>query len=162
MSYFSNFPLYRLADGSLGINITARTKIINSFRDNVNVYYEHTISDNETPEVVADKFYDDVELVWVILLFNDIHNIYTQWPIDQQSLEEYIDEKYENPYGIHHYVSAATGNIVGEDHVSYDRVPVTNSEYEIDENDSKRKIKLILPELVSQVVSQHRELMSKV
>ena len=161
MSYFSPFPLVRMKDGSLGMNITARTQILNAYKSDENVYYEHSIIDGETPEVIADKFYDDVEMAWTILLFNDIYNVYTQWPVDSETLNQYIDDTYEVPYGVHHYVSAATGNIVSESHAAYDRVPVTNTEYEYEENDAKRKIKLILPELIGQVVSQHKALMSR-
>lgn len=161
MSYFSVFPLFRLTDNSLGMNITARTKIVATYKDKDGAFYEHSILDGETPEIIADKFYDDIELAWTILLFNDIHNIYTQWPADQQTLEAYIDEKYEDPNGVHHYESLATGNIVGSDWVSYDRFPVTNAEYEIAENDAKRNIKLLLPDYIGQVVSQHKDLMQK-
>lgn len=161
MGYFSSFPLVRLLDNSLGMNITARTKILASYKTNAKVYYEHTIVDGETPEIIADKFYDDADLSWVVMIFNDIFNIYKDWPQDQYTLEQYIYDKYENPYGIHHYVSASTGNIVGQEHVSYDRVPVTNYEYEVDLNDSKRTIKLILPELVGGIVSQHKELLTR-
>lgn len=161
MGYFSSFPLVRLRDGSLGMNVTARNKILSAYKNNAKVYYEHSVTDGETPEIIADKFYDDAELAWVILIFNDIHNVYKDWPQDNFTLENYIYDKYENPYGIHHYVSASTGNVVSFDHVSYDRVPVTNYDFEVDLNDSKRKIKLILPEYVGQVVSQHKELMTR-
>lgn len=157
MSYFNPMPLFRLKDGSLGLNITARTKILDLYKTDVSAYYEHSIMDGETPEIIADKFYDNPNLAWTILLFNEIHNIYEQWPLDYYSLEQFISTKYENPYGVHHYVSLATGNIVDSDHVAYDRQPVLNFDYEVELNDAKRKIKLIVPDLISNVVSQHRE-----
>ena len=161
MAYFSSFPLVRLNDGSLGMNITARNKFVAKYKNDPNYFYEHTITEGETPEIIADKFYDDVELVWVIMIFNDMMNVYNDWPADQYTLSQFIDEKYDNPYAIHHYVAASTGAIVDLDYPSYDRVPVTNTEYEIALNDSKRKIKLLLPELVGQAVTQHKELMSR-
>lgn len=162
MSYFKGFPVIQLNDGSYGMNITARVKMIGSYKDNERAFYTHIIQDGETPEIIADKFYDDVELAWVVMMFNDIFNVYTQWPVDQYTLNEYIDEKYEDPNDIHHYVSISTGNIVDSTHVLYDRLPVTNREYENDENDSKREIRLVLPELVANVISQQKELMARV
>jgi hypothetical protein len=160
MSYFNVFPLFTLQDGSIGINITARTKIMSALKSDPAAYYVHNVTDGETPEIIADKFYGEAELAWTILLFNEIHNVYTDWPLDSYSLDQYIDSKYENPYEIHHYVSIATGNIVGSDHVTYDRFPVTNQDYEVELNDSKRKINLIVPELISSVVLQHKNQMN--
>lgn len=161
MAYFNVFPLVRLNDGSLGMNITSRTAFLSKYTNDPRYYYEHTITEGETPEIIADKFYDDVEMAVFILLFNGIVNVYEEWPLDSYTLDQYIDDKYDNPNEVHHYVAASTGNIVDADYLAYDRIPITNAEYEIELNDSRRKIKLILPELIGSVVSQHKELMSR-
>lgn len=161
MAYFNVFPLVRMNNGTLAVNITARTAFLSKYRDDPRYYYEHSIGEGETPEIIADKFYDDATLAAFILMFNGIINVYEEWPMDSYSLDLYIDDKYANPNDIHHYVAASTGNIVDADYPVYDRVPVTNAEYEIELNESRRKIKLILPELIGSVVAQHRELMTR-
>ncbi len=57
-------------------------------------YYNYNIQDGETPETVAEKVYEDSGLYWLILQINNIVDPYTQWPLSNVSLEEYIVRKY--------------------------------------------------------------------
>jgi hypothetical protein len=157
MSYFSRFSLVR-HDGQLQINLTRRVAIDERFKTDPSVYYEYNIQETDTPENLADRFYDDPSYCWVILQFNDIINIYEQWPRSQYELESYINAKYDNPYAVHHYEAISTGQVVSvELHPAYDRVPVTNYEYEVALNEEKRPIKLVLPEIVPNIVLAHKE-----
>lgn len=157
MAYFSRFPLVR-HDNNLQVNLTRRVAIDPKFKNNPAVYFEYDVKDSDTPENIADRFYDDVDYSWVVLQFNDIVNVFEEWPKSQYELDQYILGKYDNPYGIHHYVSLSTNEYVSpEVHPSYDRIPVTNYEYEVELNDAKRKIKLVLPELANEVVIAHKE-----
>lgn len=157
MGYFSNFPLVRY-NGGLQVNLTRRSTVSSAFKNNEAYYYAYTVTEGDTPENLADRFYDDVNLAWVILDFNNIINVFEEWPKSQYELDMYIQEAYENPYGVHHYVSLE-GDIV--DHgtqPSWNRIPVTNYEYETEVNDAKRYVKLVLPELVNNIVSQQKDL----
>lgn len=157
MSYFNRFTLVR-HDGQLQVNLTRRVTIDEQFKTNPSVYYEYEVQESDTPENLSDRFYDDPEYAWVILQFNDIINVFEQWPRSQYELESYINGKYDNPFEVHHYKSVSTNEVVSYDlHPSYDRMPVTNYEYEVGINDEKRSIKLILPELVSEVVLSHKD-----
>lgn len=67
-------------------------------------YYQ--ISDNERPEQIAQKIYDNPELDWIILLTNNIKNLNNEWPLDNDSLYKYMINKYgsdEELSKIHHY-----------------------------------------------------------
>ena len=71
-------------------------------------YFEkYVIVGDDRPDIVADKFYDDPTLDWVVLLSNNVTNIQTEWPMPQASFDETMLEKYgtyEKLYsGIHHY-----------------------------------------------------------
>lgn len=160
MTYFSAFPFVRF-NNMLQVNLTRRVGVLESFKSNPAFYYEHTLDDSDTPESIADKLYDNGELAWVVLQFNNIVNVFDEWPKPQYELDSYVKEKYENPYGIHHYVDLDGNEIDYATTPSWNRMPITNYEYETVVNDSKRKIKLVLPELVNTIVSRHKELIQE-
>lgn len=161
MSYFTHFP-YIIGYSIQGkqydvIDITTRTIFDTDFKNNESAYFEYTIQENESPEIVADKIYSDVNMFWVILMFNDIHDVNEDWPLNHNSLVSYVKDKYKNEInGIHHYISASTGSIVDPKlHPQYDTVPITNYEYEEFVNDRKKTIRVPVPEIVSQIELSH-------
>lgn len=161
MSYFTHFPFisgYNIQGKQYDvIDITSRTVFDPEFKNNEAAYFEYLIQEGETPEVVADKIYSDVNLFWVILMFNDIQDVNEDWPLDHSSLMRYVKAKYKNDlYGIHHFVSASSGSIVdGKLHPQNDTVPITNYEYEETRNDHKKTIRIPVPEIVSQIELSH-------
>lgn len=98
--YFNYFPktIYNLDNNTKSVdvitNIMSKFAFEPSFKDNSVVYYEYVITDGETPESLAHRFYNDVEKHWVILTLNDIYNPQVDWPIEQRSLIKYLDKKY--------------------------------------------------------------------
>lgn len=161
-TYFSAFPLVRYND-ELHVNLTRRVGISGQFKNDPTYFIEYSIQDSDTPEVIADKIYDDSTLAWIVLSMNDIINVFEEWPLTQPSLESYIKQKYTNPNSIKHYVSASNGMIVDPTaNPSWDNVPVTFYEYELEQNESKRNIKLLMPDFVGDVVAKHKELMKVV
>lgn len=165
MSFFKRFPFvldYQIQGVPVtGIDMTRRTKISDSNKNDPSLYIWYDVVNGETPEMIADRVYDDASLYWVILLFNEIFDIDDQWPLSDYDLNNYINRTYEDPYEVHHYESAATGAIVDYNHVAYDRIKVTNKEYEIRLNDEKRRVKIPAPEFVPSIVSAHNELIEK-
>ena len=122
----------------------------------------YDVVDGESPEIIADLYYENVFLHWLVLLSNDIVNVYDQWPRSLISLEKYIDEKYDDPFGVHHYtINQSSGDtskkIIITDNTFYPNATIiSNYEYEIDLNDAKRRIRLIQREYVDQIVSEFR------
>ena len=98
-NYFSFFPqtLYQLTDNNADVvsKITSRFSFEQSFKENTAVSYEYDVKDGDTPEIIASKLYDSPERHWIILMFNDIVNVETDWPLDQMSLMEFIEKKYK-------------------------------------------------------------------
>ena len=96
--YFNYFPqTFYTSDGvTVGsfTNIISRYSFEKSFKNNTAVSYEYDIQDGDTPEIIADKFYDDSERHWIVLMFNDITDPQFDWPMDYRTLISYIDEKY--------------------------------------------------------------------
>jgi hypothetical protein len=96
--YFNYFPqtLYTLDLKNVDVvnNITSRFNFEESFKNNTAVSYEYEIKDDDTPEIIASKFYGDSERHWIVLLFNNIIDPQFDWPMDYRTLISFIDEKY--------------------------------------------------------------------
>ena len=98
--YFNYFPktFYTSNNKATGIdtvtNLIARFGFEQKLKENSTVFYEYNIQEGDTPEIVADKYYGDVERHWIVLLFNDIIDPQFDWPLQYNTLIEYIGEKY--------------------------------------------------------------------
>ena len=60
---------------------------------------------------MADRFYSNPELHWLILHYNEIIDPRFDWPLDTNNLNRQVASKYANVNGIHHYEDA-NGNYV--------------------------------------------------
>jgi len=166
MSYFSNFPVildYKI-QGTLydGIDITRRTSISADVKNNPNAYLDYVVKEGETPEMIADRVYDDENLYWVIMMFNDRFDVNGDWPMDQVSFERYVNRVYgDQVHSIRFYVSAASGMQVNADWDMNDRIPVTNYEYETALNERKRRVKIPLPQYAVQISKMHNRLVKR-
>lgn len=92
-------------------------------RDNYNssfiVSKKYTIQPGETPDKIAYTLYGDPEWYWTILLVNNIVDMNTQWPLDPDELEKYIEDKYgDDQNNTRHWetnqIKDASGNVVLE------------------------------------------------
>ena len=100
--YFNYFPktIYSPEDAGEGYgvdyvtNITSRFGFETSFKENTSVYYKYDIQDSDTPEIIADKMYGSSEKHWVVLMLNDIVDPQFDWPLDQRTINLFINEKY--------------------------------------------------------------------
>lgn len=115
--YFSNFPytLYSLDDGTsaqLVKNILLRVILSENLKDNFSLFDEYDIQDGETPEILADKFYNSSELHWIILHLNEVLDPRFNWLLSTNNLVQYTDGKYQDRDGIYHYLDDETGEIV--------------------------------------------------
>lgn len=160
MNFFKPFDIinpYRIQGKNVvGVDLTRRKKIPRSLKEDTSFFIFYEVREGETPEVLADRVYDDVEEYWILMEFNDIVDVSADWPLDQYALERYIHRKYDDVYAIHHYISASSGAVVDSDWVNYDRIPVTNFEHETNINDLKRNIKIPLPENKGILISMHK------
>jgi hypothetical protein len=168
MSYFENFPLtsYELGGTDyLARNILLRSIFISEYRPYTDLFTPHTILDGETPQSLAKSIYGSQFYHWVILVTNEIHNPYFDWPLEQLDLERVCEQKYGTAmYVTRHYEH--NGLVVGEVKVFKDAaswVPPTFSglaeavsfyDYEQELNDQKRYITILRPELLGEFVKQ--------
>lgn len=154
--YFRKFPLtyYTLNDQQttqLVRNILIRFVVKNDVKNNLLYYQEYDIKDGETPEIVSFKFYNNTEFHWVILHTNEILDPRFEWILAYNDLVKFCEGKYTNIYGIHHYENAA-GYVVNS--TATGAVPVTNIQHEVVLNEAKRRIKIIKPEFLEDIIRE--------
>jgi hypothetical protein len=111
--FFEKFPLlfYTLDDGKTVQtvpDIVRRAVLSEELKKNGTYFDQYDIKDGETPEIVADYWYGDSNLHWLILIANDIIDPRFDWPLDYNNLIKYCEGKYgdENVFALHHYVNA--------------------------------------------------------
>jgi len=105
--YISNFPDQSFNDDyTITKNLFKRAKLREDIANAVTAFEYYQITDNERPDQVAQKVYNNSDLDWVILITNNITNLNDQWPLDNNSLYKYLLDKYgddETIGEVHHY-----------------------------------------------------------
>ena len=171
--YFGHFPLIPYdsvgnGDFKFVTNLLKRVAIRSKVKTNVLVFDTYDVRSGETPEEIADKLYDDPELHWVVLMMNDITDRYHQWPLNENQFLAYINDKYDNIDATHHYEIAQTSGDttikinIGTDNTEHSgATAVTNYEYEVAQEDKKRKIRLLDPEYIDAFVTEYQKLIAE-
>mgnify|MGYP003341495154 CR=1 FL=1 len=159
--YFSKFPLtfYTLDNREtvqLVTNIFLRVVFAEEIKNNLTLYELYDIVDGEAPEIISDKFYETPDYHWVILILNEVVDPRYDWPLSTSNLIKYCESKYNNINGIHHYIDT-DGYIVNS--TAPGATSVSNFQYEEEINEGKRKIKIIKPEYINQVVETFNSLL---
>lgn len=114
MDYFSQLPIVQYTDLEGGntqlllTNILARSAFLREIVENTALFYEYSVKDGETPEIIADKLYGDAKRFWIVLLFNQLNNPYYDFPLIAEQLHSLIESKYgqtveQSQTTIHHY-----------------------------------------------------------
>jgi len=109
--YFKSFPytFYSLDDTrtvQVVTNITNRVALSDEIKNNLSLFDEYDIKDGETPELVADKFYNNSELHWLVLHYNEIIDPRFDWPLDTNNLNKQVAGKYTDVNATHHFEDA--------------------------------------------------------
>ena len=195
--YFRNIPDFeyvnRTKDGQFISNYTQvknffkKGKIREDLFQDLTVFEKYSILGDDRPDNVANEIYGDPTLDWVVLLSNNIVNIYNEWPLSQQAFEAYVLDKYKTLAKldeVHHYesneVKDSSGVIIfpkgvrvsaaqsvsyfeplSDEQVTVNPVSkaITNYQYEQSVNDKKRRIFLIKPIYLNVVFDDLEEMM---
>jgi len=191
MSYFSYLPNVEVRVSSYRVNnvdpfkvaknIFRRIKIRENLDDIILGFTQYTIKNNQRPDQVALEIYGDMDLDWVVLLTNNIINLYDEWPMSEDELERYIDSEYEEEAdSVHHWVTQRITDIKGRTLIKADRTvpenwiytrpdgtaipkdelvrPISVYDYESVKNDYKRNIYLLRKEYINGFVEEFNEL----
>lgn len=182
MRYFNKFPLLEY-DFSIGAEDTkpivitdtmVRLRaIINQEYDLSKILMDYYIIEGDTLEIISHKMYGKVEYHWTIPFVNDRYNYVADYPLTIAQLDQYIKDKYTvtRMDDVHHYEDDEGDVITGfmseqgswisdkyfKNGVMYSGVSVSNRDYETKLNEAKRKIKVIIPDVIAPFVSRFRE-----
>ncbi len=180
MPYFDKFPIVSYGGERL-LNITKGFKINKNVLAKDELFHVYELDAGEKPEDVANKFYQDPQDHWLVLLANQITDPFYEWYMSGTEFTEYMTDKYGSTQAdIHHYVDTNTQEILTvpagkwisdnyvednyvEDilinnseakfsHINPDNlVEVSNEEYESSINLARRTIRVLKAEYVSDI-----------
>ena len=98
MPYFHNFPVtfysFNGVDYSIVIDVIKRMKIRDLFLNDSYVYYNYSVKDSDTPEIIAEKYYGSQYYFWMIFLANQINDYNYDWVMDEDKFRRYLKAKY--------------------------------------------------------------------
>ena len=186
ISYVSLLPNQNRSDERIEVkNLFKRAKLRTDVDQSITSFDYYLIEDNERPDIIAQKVYDNADLDWVILVTNNITNIRDQWPLSNNDLYNYCLEKYGSDANImatHHFETKEIKDRFGrlilkkelivdenfeftyakDDYSTVTVKPaqsVSNYNYEQRLNEDKRKIRVLKIEFLSAFISDFRNLM---
>jgi hypothetical protein len=165
MSIYTFYPKvsYKIDDyDSLrAIDITSSLKIKDYLKSYRGIgFTPYIVRDGERPDYVSYALYGNPDYDWIIMLVNDIHSLYDDWPRNSVDLQAYIIEKYgslASAMSTVKYYYDSKGNII--DLTTYNNLSVsaraseTEYEYELRKNSNKSKIKVISRSLITSITS---------
>ena len=178
MAYFDRFPLmtYDIKNNNqykLLPDILRRVKLRAAIKSGVFLFDKYDVPYGDKPEDVAFKFYGDAELHWVILMTNNVTDRYYQWPMTQPQFQEFLEDKYDNPDGVHHYeITRTSGRTTSNGPGDYSHlvecnsdedgaVSVSNRDYEERLQDQYRQIRLLDPKYITAFTEEFFALVRK-
>ena len=195
MGYFRELPnlLYQsfLSDKRSSLdyvevkNLFRRVKLRDDLQNVFTIFDKYEIPDEFRPENVAEDFYGNDELDWVVLTVANITNIRNQWPLNNRDIYQYSLEKYGDTLNATRFfetkeIKDSKGNIILEKGKVVDsdfefkysdnnsivtvkgtaiRTGISNFDYEVRLNDEKRSIFLLKREYLQQFLSDFRDIM---
>lgn len=180
IEYVNRFSNAKLSEYIRSKNIFTRVKIREGIFENLMYYVKYNIIGDERPDNVANEYYGDPTLDWMVLLSNNIVNVYDEWPLTQRAFDIFLTEKYgtyDKINQIHHYETEEVLNSKGQRILEKGlRVPfnysvtffdsglgtevtktgitksVTNLDFETKKEDAKRNIFLIKIDYLNMII----------
>lgn len=143
-----------------------RRAILDKFFKNRAILERYYVKDFETPEILAHKLYGRSDYHWILLLANDIIDVQREWPISQEELVTYVNDKYgaNNSSSIHHWVLKEDKSVIvdwdAQQELDAKIESVTNLDYETDLNEQKRQIIIPPAEEIEKIVETYKRLVS--
>jgi hypothetical protein len=180
-SYFKYFPTIYYDRNNQNsfkevVDITRRFTLIKSLLSDSTLYYPYMIEDQDRPDTIAEKIYNDQSLDWLVMITNDIYDINTDWYMSYEKFTSYLGGKYgsyeASTQQIHHYewiiqprVELYNGDVVEERVINIDETffhtkpaddtrTVTCYDYEYDLNENRRTIKIIKEFYIRQILKE--------
>ena len=162
-------------------NLFRRVKLRDDLQNVFTLFNKYEIDEGERPDTVAEDLYGSADLDWIVMLTAGIINVRDQWPLSDRDLYDYSLNKYgDDLNSVRFYetteVKDSSGRLIlpkgkvvdsnfsipNPDSPTANLNPVTgisNYEYEVRNNDSKRLIYILKPEYLQLYLGDMRRIM---
>jgi len=164
-------------------NIFRRAVIREDILNSYITFEKYSIQGDERPDNIAERFYEDPTLDWVVLITNNVINIRDDWPMSNEDFYNYLTEKYTESQlsNIHHYetlkILDGQGRLIQPEGYQVDSThsvsfldggvlrtetrikSVSFLQHEIALNDKKREINVLKPEFLELLIRDNRRIM---
>ena len=159
-------------------NLFRRSKIRDDLQNVFTLFNKYQIKEGARPDTVAEEFYGNPELDYVVIITAGIINIRDEWPLSSKDLYNYSLDIYGDSLSdVHHWETTevkdsngklilpkgkivdSTFTIPDPDLYTHTLNPVaaiSNYEYEVKKNDEKRSIYLLKVEYLQQFLNDMR------
>ena len=164
-------------------NIFKRAVLRDDIFNEVTAFTKYEVIGDQRPDQVANLFYRNSSLDWLVLTTNNIIHVRDEWPMGNQDFLTYLNEKYtdEELSNIHHYetkrIRTANGKLIQPEGLT---VPENHSitfldngvirtessltsftflEHETNLNDAKRSINILRQEYLNIFLENFAEIM---
>lgn len=179
--YFSYFPTVQHDLTNVGqtvelTNVLRRFIVRSNLQERSDVFYNYNIQSGDRPDTIAEKYYGDADLAWLVLHFNNIEDAIFGWALFDQDFDNYIKGKYgsipEARAEVHEYrqilneaevkfdgtkvpkrtvvVDETTYNSLG----ASERESISKYDYEVELNDARREIKILDRRFLDKVLDE--------
>ena len=114
--YVSRLPDAKISDYIAVKNLFKKAELRPDIFQDLSTFQKYQIKGDDRPDNVAEDFYQDSSLDWLVLTCNNIINVQTEWPMSQRDFDRFLLDKYgtyENLESIHHYETVELKNSKG-------------------------------------------------
>lgn len=97
--YFSYFPTveHDLTNNGQKItltNVLRRFIVRNDLQNRSDIFYKYNVQMGDRPDIIAEKYYGDADMAWLVLHFNNIKDPIFEFPLFGRDFDNYIKSKY--------------------------------------------------------------------
>ena len=114
--YVSRLPGAKIGDFITVKNLFKRGDLRPDIFQDLTTFEKYQIKGDDRPDNVANDYYQDPDLDWLVLTCNNIINIQTEWPLPQVDFNRFLLDKYgsyEKIEETHHYETVEIKNSQG-------------------------------------------------
>jgi hypothetical protein len=159
----NDFSTIRMVDTTLSVKIKQALKNYNAI-----AIQPYIIQNGDRPDTVSNIIYGTPYYDYILLMVNNIENIYDQWPKNSTTFKNYIIEKYGSTVNARNqfkFYYSPEGDIVSEDYwltiPGSQKFRETAYDYEVRINDEKSRIRVLDFTYVIKFESDLQELLSQ-
>ena len=165
-------------------NLFRRNKLRDDLQNVFTLFDKYEIIEGARPDTVAEEYYGDAELDWVVLITAGIINVRDEWPLSNRELYNYANEIHgDSLNSVRYYKTTEVKDSVGrlilpagkvvdgnftipkpdtsneETSTLNPVIGVSNWEYEVLKNNKKSSIYLLKINYLQQLLNDMRDIM---